>query len=178
MSTNMRTERFLEISNEQLDNLFELLEVQEGEMTPEIEARLHELIDEGEAAIIDCVRQIQNLQASIETSKLWEKKRRERRKRKEIWVERIRSLVTEAMDKRGIKRLEDPESGDKVRTQESTRFEHADIDFLPDEFKREFTVVEPDKEKLKDYVKEFGELVDPSGRVVARFVKSKHCVIW
>lgn len=174
----MRTERLLEINNRRLDQLFEELEVTEGELTPELEIELEAIIKCSKEDILDAVRMIQNMAASVETSKLWEKKRRERRKRKEKYIERMRALVAESLERFELDRLEDPETGDKVRLQESQGQLEFDRDRVPDLYKYEEKVVKVDKELLRLHTEENGGTLANEGEVVARIVKNRFCVIW
>lgn len=122
----------------------------EGELTPDVELLLNEVMMKKEEKIASICNFMAHLEDRIEANKNREKLYQQRRKSYENLLKNIKNYIKTNMEANDIKKLT---SSDFVLSLSNTTpsLEIADNAFIPDEF---FKVIkEVDKTKLKDAVK-------------------------
>ena len=133
--------------------------MEQEEMSPslkeELEKELTALLHEKSQNIIGYMR---NIELTIDAMKTEEKRISEQRKALENKIENFKSYVKECMESNGFQKI-DTGLGSLTIAKNPMSVEIENEDEIPSEFKQEIITTKIDKNAIKKYIKETGEII-------------------
>lgn len=121
----------------------------------ELEKELTALLHEKSQNIIGYMR---NIELTIDAMKTEEKRISEQRKALENKIENFKSYVKECMESNGFQKI-DTGLGSLTIAKNPMSVEIENEDEIPSEFKQEIITTKIDKNAIKKYIKETGEII-------------------
>lgn len=121
----------------------------------ELEKELTTLLHEKSQNIIGYMR---NIELTIDAMKTEEKRISEQRKTLENKIENFKSYVKECMESNGFQKI-DTGLGSLTIAKNPMSVEIENEDEIPSEFKQEIITTKIDKNAIKKYIKETGEII-------------------
>lgn len=133
--------------------------MEQEEMSPslkeELEKELTALLHEKSQNIIGYMR---NIELTIDAMKTEEKRISEQRKALENKIENFKSYVKECMESNGFQKI-DTGLGSLTIAKNPMSVEIENEDEIPSEFKQKIITTKIDKNAIKKYIKETGEII-------------------